>query len=144
MKTANLRYGNHGSEFQRLHGPRFRRVLGQREVRPAFVIIGQEGFHVPVQGSLVENDDVVEALATNRPDDAFHVGTLPRGSRRRQNFLDSHRFYFSRKLIAEDPVAVAKQVPRDLLKGKGLPELLRVHSSVGWAVMLKCTIRLRS
>ncbi len=35
-KSANLRYGNHGSEFQWMHGPRFRRVLGQREVRPAF------------------------------------------------------------------------------------------------------------
>jgi hypothetical protein len=35
---------------------------------------------VPVQGSLVENDHVVEALAANRADDAFHVGTLPRGS----------------------------------------------------------------
>ena len=29
------------------------------------------------------------------------------------------------KLIAEDPVAVPKQVTRDLIKGEGLPELLR-------------------
>src|SRR5260370_18152972 len=29
MKSANLRYGNHGSELQRLHGPWFRCVLGQ-------------------------------------------------------------------------------------------------------------------
>ena len=49
VKTANLRYGNDGSEFRRVHGPRFRRVLGQREVRPGFVIIRQEGLHVPVQ-----------------------------------------------------------------------------------------------
>jgi len=34
-------------------------------------------------------------------------------------------FYIFRKLPAEDPVAVPKQVTRDLLKGKGLPELLR-------------------
>ena len=78
VKTANLRYGNHGSQFRRLHRPRFRRVLGPREVGPAFVIIGQEGFHVPVQGSLVENDDVVGALAANRADDALHVRSLPR------------------------------------------------------------------
>ena len=80
---------------------------------------------MPVQGGLVENDYVVEALAAHRTDDAFHVGTLPRGSRRRQNFLDSHVFHIFRKLTAEDPVPVAKQVTRDLLKGKGLPELLR-------------------
>jgi hypothetical protein len=48
VKTANLRYGNHGSQFRRLHRPRFRPVLGQREVRPGFVTIRQEGFHVPV------------------------------------------------------------------------------------------------
>jgi hypothetical protein len=29
------------------------------------VIVRQEELHVPVQGSLVENDDVVEALAAN-------------------------------------------------------------------------------
>ena len=80
---------------------------------------------MPVQGSLIENDHVVEALAANRTDDAFHVATLPRGSRCRQNFRDSHGFYISRELIAEDPVAVSKQVTRNLLKGKGLPELLR-------------------
>ena len=80
---------------------------------------------MPVQRSLVENDHVVEALAANRADHAFHVGTLPRGSRCRQNFLDSHSVYIFRKLIAEDPVAVSKQVTRNLLKGKCLPELLR-------------------
>src|SRR5260370_16825969 len=78
-----------------------------------------------VANSLVENDHVVEALAANCADDAFHVGTLPRGSLRRQNFLDSHGFHIFRKLTAIDSVAVPKQVPRDLLKGKGLPELLR-------------------
>ena len=45
---------------------------------------------MPVQRSLVENDHVVEALATNRADDALHVGPLPRGSGRRQNFLNPH------------------------------------------------------
>ena len=29
MKSADLRYRNNGSAFRRLHGPRFRRVLGQ-------------------------------------------------------------------------------------------------------------------
>jgi hypothetical protein len=42
VKTANLRNRNDGAEFRWVHGPRFRRVLGQRKVRPRFVIIGQE------------------------------------------------------------------------------------------------------
>src|SRR5260370_7323909 len=77
-----------------------------------------------VANSLVENDHVVEALAANCADDAFHVGTLPRGSLRRQNFLDSHGFHIFRKLTAVDSVAIPKQVTRDLLKGEGLPQLL--------------------
>ena len=42
VKTANLRYGNYGADFRRVHGPRFRRFFGQREVRPGFMIIRQE------------------------------------------------------------------------------------------------------
>jgi hypothetical protein len=38
MKTANLRDRNHGSQCRRVHGTRFRRVLGQREMDPGFVI----------------------------------------------------------------------------------------------------------
>src|SRR5580765_3906134 len=42
VKPANLRYRNDGAAFSRVHRPRFGRVLGQREVRPGFVIIRQE------------------------------------------------------------------------------------------------------
>ena len=42
VKPANLRYGNDGAAFWRVNGPRCRRVLGQRELRPGFVIIRQE------------------------------------------------------------------------------------------------------
>jgi hypothetical protein len=45
---------------------------------------------------------VIEALPLNRADDALHVGSLPRGSRRRQNFLDPHGLHILAKLAAED------------------------------------------
>jgi hypothetical protein len=51
---------------------------------------------------------MVEALAANGADDAFHVSALPPGSRRRQNFLDSHGLQIFPKLTTEDPVAVPK------------------------------------
>ena len=38
VKTAGLRNGHDASELRRMYGPRLRRVLGQREVRPGFVI----------------------------------------------------------------------------------------------------------
>ena len=59
VKTANLRYRNDGSEFQRLHGSWFRCVLSEREVRPGFVIIRQEQLQMPVQGCLVEDDHMI-------------------------------------------------------------------------------------
>ena len=78
METAYLRDRNHGSEFQRVHRPRFRRVLGQREVRPGFVIVRDERLQVAKQTGLIENYHVVQTLAANGADYTFHVGTLPR------------------------------------------------------------------
>ena len=71
VKTANLRYGNDGSEFRRVHGPRFRRVLSQREVHPGFVIVRQERLHVPIQRGLVEDNHVVQTLPAESADQAF-------------------------------------------------------------------------
>ena len=42
VKPANLRDRNDGAAVRRVHRSRFRRVFGQREVRPGFVIIRQE------------------------------------------------------------------------------------------------------
>lgn len=48
VKTANLRYRDHGSEFRRVYGPRLRRVYSQREVCPGFVIIRQKRLQMPM------------------------------------------------------------------------------------------------
>jgi hypothetical protein len=73
VKTANLGYGSDGSGFRRVRGPRFRRVLGQPEVRPGFVLVGHEQFHVPVPIRLIEDHHVFQALAANGADHAFHM-----------------------------------------------------------------------
>jgi len=39
----------------------------------------------------VDHDDVIEALASDRADDAFRVGVLPRRSRRRSHSLHVHQ-----------------------------------------------------
>jgi hypothetical protein len=40
---------------------------------------------------LIENDDVIETFATDRANDAFDIGILPRRSRRGDDLLDRHR-----------------------------------------------------
>ncbi len=39
--------------------------------------------------------------------------------------FDSHRLHLLHKLLAEDPVAVAHQIARGTVPGKGFPELVR-------------------
>jgi hypothetical protein len=78
VETANLRYRNDGSAFRRVHRPRFRRVLGQREVRPGFVIIRQERLDMPVQLGLAEDNHLIQTLAPKCADHAFHESSVPR------------------------------------------------------------------
>src|SRR2546430_17448413 len=77
METADLRDSYDPSKFWRLHRPRYRRVLTQREVRSRFVIIRHERLHTPVQRGFVENDHVVQTLTPDRSDHALNVGSLP-------------------------------------------------------------------
>ncbi len=67
----------------------------------------------------MEHDHMIEALAPNGTNHPFHIGSLPRGSRRAQYFLNTHVSHLSSEVIAEDRIAVAQQVARELVKGKG-------------------------
>src|SRR6516162_5994404 len=67
---------------------------------------------------------MIEALAPNGTNYPLHVGSLPRRSRRGQHFVDAHVSHLLSELIAEDNIAVAQQVARQLVKGKRLPQLL--------------------
>ena len=67
---------------------------------------------------------MIEALATNGSDHSLYIGSLPRRARCRQDFADAHVSHLFSEVIAEDRIAVAQQVARELGKGKGLPQLL--------------------
>jgi hypothetical protein len=81
VKTAHLRYRYHGSQLRRVHGPRFRRVFAQREVRPAVVIILQERLDMPVKGGLVEDHHMIQTLAAKGANHPFDESSLPRRAR---------------------------------------------------------------
>ena len=67
---------------------------------------------------------MIEALAPNGTNHPLHIGSLPRGARRRQHFADAHVSDMPSKCITEDSIAVAQQVARELVKRKGFPQLL--------------------
>ena len=74
---------------------------------------------------------MIEALASNGADHSLYIGTLPRRARCRQNFADAQVSHLFAEVIAENSIAVAQQVAGQLVKRKGLPQLLsRPHR--GW------------
>jgi len=72
----------------------------------------------------VEHDHMVQALAPDRTNHPLDIGSLPGGARRGQHFVDAHVAHLVSKFTAEDGVAVAEQVARESVEGKGLPQLL--------------------
>jgi len=80
MESADLWNRNDLPKFRRLDRARLRCVLLQSQVRPASVIVVHEALKVPVEASFIEHDHVVQAFATNRADDPFDIGSLPRGT----------------------------------------------------------------
>src|ERR1700730_14557172 len=91
---------------------------------PRAVIIRNERFQMVIQVGFVENDHMVEALTANRTDETLDVGSLPRGSRRRQNLLDSHCRHTLSEFSAKYAIPIPQHVAGDQIKREGLSQLL--------------------
>jgi hypothetical protein len=72
----------------------------------------------------MENDDMIEALAPNRTNHPLHVSSLSRRAWRGQHLLNTHVSHLFSEVLAEDRVAVAQQVARQLVKRKRLSQVL--------------------
>jgi hypothetical protein len=70
-----------------------------------------------------EDDHVIEALTSDRVNDALDVDVLPRRSRSREDLVDLHRADGGHD-VRERGIAVVQQVARRLVLGKGVAELL--------------------
>src|SRR5215831_6175098 len=68
---------------------------------------------------------MIQALASNGPDEPFDVGPLPGGARRRQYWFDPHGLHLLDKLLPEDPVPIAQQIAGRRIPRKGFANLLR-------------------
>jgi hypothetical protein len=54
-----------------------------------------------------KHEDVVQALAPNRPDKPFDVGSLPGRAWSGKNLLDAHHFHLLDEVLPEDAIPVA-------------------------------------
>src|SRR5262249_39557049 len=72
----------------------------------------------------MKHNHMIEALPPNGTNHSLDVGSLPRGARRGQHFMDTHVSHLSSELIPEDSIAVAEEIAREMFEGKCLPQLL--------------------
>jgi hypothetical protein len=91
VQATDLWEGNNGTCRGWLYRTRLGAILVQREMSAASVVVLKVCRQHTAQVMLIEDEDVIEAFATDRADDAFDIGVLPRRSRRGDNLLDGHR-----------------------------------------------------
>jgi len=114
-----------------LRGSGIRRILAQRKMQPGAMVIGAVFTKRSPERFLVEHDDVIEALATDRSDHALAIAILPGRPRRAGNLVDVHRVDLIAEVGTKDTVAVADQILRCAFEGKRFDDLPSGPSS-GW------------
>src|SRR5208337_1558905 len=77
VQSTDLREGVHPSEFSPLNAPPVRGVLVERQMRARTVVVASICGKDPRSLTLVENDEVIQALATEQSDEALCAGVLP-------------------------------------------------------------------
>ena len=111
------------------HGERDRPEVGcvlvQRKVGARLMVIGEvPGQDAVVEVPLAEDEDVIQALAADRPDEPLREGVLPRTLRCREDLLDRHAFHSAPKLLAVDLVTVAQEIGGRGVVREGVDDLL--------------------
>ncbi len=76
MKTANVWEGDDLSSLLSLDEARLRALLVQGEMGSCRVVVSEVGAQEPLEMAVVVDDDMIEALAPDRADQALDVGIL--------------------------------------------------------------------
>ena len=115
---------NNLADLRWLHRPRLRAVHLQGLVTAPVVVMGEVVLEDPPQMPLAQNDDVVEAFATDAADHPLDVGRLPRTPRCGHHLLDAHRLDPTAEVGAVDPISVSEENPRRRVPRECLYDLL--------------------
>src|SRR3981189_2907119 len=89
------------------------------------VVVTSIGSQGSAQMRLTKNDDMIQALAANRPDQPFGKAILPRRGWCGRLVPDAHGAQSARDDAAIDPVAIADEVVRSLIPRQRLRDLTR-------------------
>ena len=89
-----------------MHLTRLRTVVRERLMGTHGVVVGEVGTQEPAQMGLIENEEVVQALAADGADHSFRKGVLPGRSGRGDHLPDSHGVEAPSEGLAVDRVSV--------------------------------------
>jgi hypothetical protein len=124
VKPADFGPRHDPSGAGRIDGASLGRVLAEREVGSRVLVVREvRSKHAP-EMSLIEDDDVVQTLATDGSDDAFNVGILPGRAWRRADGCQTERFDEAAERHVEGRVAVVEEESRGGVIWEGLAKLL--------------------
>ena len=121
MKSAEDWLRAHASNS--LNSARQRRILIQRSVGSGTVVILGIGPQDPAQMRFAENDQMIDALAADRPDQPLSISVLPWRSRRNRLVPDTHGPQPSPDDRAENAVPIADEMARRLVPRESLGDL---------------------
>ena len=93
-------------------------------MRARFVIIAEIVFEQSTQMVVIEDDHMIQTLATNASDHPLHVAILPRTPWRDADFLDVHSFDSCPEGFSVDSVTVSHHKPRNRVFRKCFDDLL--------------------
>jgi hypothetical protein len=123
METTDLRNGDDGAVGWWCDETGYRRVLGQRQMRPRSLVIRAIAQEEPAQARLIEHDHVIETLATSASYESLDEGILPRRPWGCEQFFDRHRPRRACQAV-ERMIAIVQQEARRLVPRKRLAQLL--------------------
>jgi hypothetical protein len=78
LESADLWEGDHASELSPMNTAPLRSILLERQMGARAVVVAGVGGEDPARVALVQNNEVIQALATERSAEALRVGVLPR------------------------------------------------------------------
>ena len=123
MKAAKNRVRSDSAG--RLNFAKLRRVLLQRAMRSGFVVIIGVSSQRSAQMRFARNDQMINALASDRPNQPFGISVLP--WRRRRDWLvsDAHGPQPPPDDRAESAISVADEIAGRFVPGESLGDLTR-------------------
>src|SRR6266852_819005 len=102
-----------------------RSILPERNMRTRLIIIGREFRKNPSQVLFVDRNQMISALAPDRPDQAFNISVLPGRAERGGPIPNAHRSDALYECATECSVIVADEICRCAVPRKSLRDLPR-------------------